>query len=93
MARIHVLREISENSLDPKVAYVKSKSGKLIPKKSVNSKVSKKVSATEAVETLEEAPELTTTEEENSAAVTEEVKPKKKFPPPKKKKSTDVENS
>jgi len=100
MARIHILREVSERGLDPKVPYVKGKDGKLLPNKKIKTtEVFKSAESTSLTsETLDsevnsvEENASTVAVEENTTA-TEETKPKKKFPPPKKKKTVTVEEN
>jgi hypothetical protein len=86
-----VLRQIAEQNLDPKIAYVKGTNGSLVPKK--HSTAFDKTKTKDPKEDLEK--NQITSEEITSEKVDEETKsessevieekPKKKFPPKKKK--------
>jgi hypothetical protein len=84
-----VLRQIAEQNLDPKIAYVKGVNGSLVPKKNPN--VSGRIETKKSEESLEaksvvsEETDLEKVDEKTQTSEATEEKPKKKLPPKKKK--------
>ena len=86
-----VLRQISEQNLNPKIAYVKGKNGVLVPKKTLNVPSVEKTENSQEVTTISlEETVVESLPEDPKPEIQEatEEKSKKKVPPKKKKSET-----